>query len=407
MDPLGLKIGGAESFLKSWIRSAPASWVIELVGVDASGGTAPLGQWRDVDLGSRGIRFMPVCRVRDENARGWLPLSLRFTLALWRYRPDTTGRVLLFNRLEPALLYLRHPNPKVGIAHSDLKLQHTTGRSEVFWRFMPRLFEWLQTPILRNLSVAYTVSRGTLEHWSGAYPKLRERMRLISSCVDTDLFSPPSTPKHVLREALGRQRPDLRTQEPWILFVGRLQTAKAPQRVVEVALRYQKEHGRASFIVAGDGNLRVALQEMVQANGLEASVLLLGTASPEALRNLYRAADVLLVTSHYEGMPMNVLEALACGLPVVATDVGEIKSVVHNGRNGEIIASYDEQAMVDGIARVLKAPEVYNPAHCEAAAARFAPRRAFEAMYSEIDAMGDTPLAMARPGAPDRVREIQ
>ena len=398
MDPLGSKVGGAEAFLKSWIRAAPPSWTIEFVGVHSSPDPMPIGQWHDIDIGQRKIRFMPVCRVEDENKRRWLPLSLKFTLALCRRAVDTADRVLLFNRLEPAVLFLRRPNPKIVIVHSDLKHQHARGRSEVFWRFMPGFFHRLESLILHRLHAAYTVSRGTLEHWEQAYPRIRERFHLVAGCVDTERFRPASGPKGKLKEALARELPVPSAEAPWILFVGRLQAAKAPERVIEIGRQYLRHHAGAKFILIGDGNLREELQERIRAHALEDSIVLLGSLDSEVLRRFYQAADVLLLTSHYEGMPLTVLEALACGLPVVATDVGELDGVIDAGRTGELISPYCPRAMASMIARVLSEPQTYSASRCENAAAHFTPRQVFAGMYREIDAIDRPRAAMAYSG---------
>lgn len=396
MDPLGKKVGGAEIFLKTWIRAAPAAWRIEFVGIHASPDPLRIGQWHDIELGSRTIHFLPVCRVVDENQRHWLPLSLRFTFALWRQRVDTRNRILLFNRLEPAILFINQPCPKAVIVHSDLKRQHTRGQSEVFWRFMPGLYHRLESLIFRSLQSAYTVSRATLEYWQETYPQGPATFHLIATCVDTTIFMPPAESRHCLKAAITQELTVSSEDRPWILFVGRLQTAKAPERVIEVCRHYLEQHGAATFLLAGDGNLRADLQEQIRQHGLEEHVFLLGSLGPAELRRLYQAVDVLLLTSHYEGMPLCVLEALACGLPVVTTDVGELKNVIEPGKSGELIAPYDPQAMAAMVARVLTHPETYSPAHCAEAAAAFTPQSVFASMYQELDAMGRTTRQLPR-----------
>lgn len=391
MDPLGNKVGGAEIFLKTWIRAAPAAWQIEFVGIHASAAPMQIGQWQDIELGSRTIRFLPICHVADEDQRHWLPLSLRFTLALWRQRVDTRHRILLFNRLEPAILFINHPCPKAVIVHSDLKRQHTRGQSEVFWRFIPGLYHRLESTIIRSLQAAYTVSRATLEHWQETYPQGPATFRLIATCVDPTVFMPPAEPRQRIRAAIARELTAAPPENaPWILFVGRLQTAKAPERVIEICRQYLQRQGKATFLLAGDGNLRESLEEQIRQHGLGEQILLLGSLGPQQLRRLYQASDVLLLTSHYEGMPLCVLEAMACGLPVVATDVGELRNVITPGKSGELITPYDPQAMAAMIARVLDHPETYSTAHCVESAASFTPQSVFASMYHELEAMGRT-----------------
>lgn len=133
--------------------------------------------------------------------------------------------------------------------------------------------------------------------------------------------------------------------------------------------------------------MREKLQKHIRANGLEKSIFLVGPLGSAALRRFYQAADVLLLTSHYEGMPLAVLEGLACGLPVVATDVGELRSIVEKGRTGELVEPYSAQAMTAMIARVLGQPGMYSASNCQNAAAPYTPPQVFAPMYRDIEVM--------------------
>ncbi|HPB56776.1 MAG TPA: hypothetical protein PLB68_12515, partial [Candidatus Aminicenantes bacterium] len=82
MDPLGRKVGGAESFVKNMIRFSPSGLSIELVGTSSR--EVRLREWREELLEGREYRFLPLLKEEGENRRSFPPLSLRYTLALRR-----------------------------------------------------------------------------------------------------------------------------------------------------------------------------------------------------------------------------------------------------------------------------------------------------------------------------------
>jgi glycosyltransferase involved in cell wall biosynthesis len=111
---------------------------------------------------------------------------------------------------------------------------------------------------------------------------------------------------------------------PKVLFVGSLRTYKQPQVVVDAAARFPQ----ADFRIAGDGPLAAELRSRC-ANQELSNVKLLGPLSAEKLRQQYQSADVFLFPSKWEGSPKVILEAAACGLPVVARNNYSPETVLH------------------------------------------------------------------------------
>ena len=122
-----------------------------------------------------------------------------------------------------------------------------------------------------------------------------------------------------LRRELG-----LAEDEPVFLVVGRLNAQKNHAGLVEALVDCP-----GTLLVAGDGELREELERQVEAAGLRERVRLLGVRSD--ISEVYTASDVLVLSSHYEGNPLVVMEAMACGLPVIATAVGCVPELVTEG----------------------------------------------------------------------------
>jgi glycosyltransferase involved in cell wall biosynthesis len=124
------------------------------------------------------------------------------------------------------------------------------------------------------------------------------------------------------RAALG-----LPDDGPVVAYVARLTGVKRPDRMIAVA----REVAEATFVVAGDGALQSELRASAPPN-----VRFLGWRAD--IENVYAAADLVLLTSDNEGMPVTLIEAALCGVPAVATDVGSTAEVVVNGRTGVTVA---------------------------------------------------------------------
>ena len=108
--------------------------------------------------------------------------------------------------------------------------------------------------------------------------------------------------------------------------------------------------------------------------------------------DLIRAADVVCLASAFEGLPMAVLEAMACGRPVVATAVGGVPDAVVDGQTGWLVPPGDEDALVDALVAAASAP-AERRARGEAARQRYAERYSLERM---VDAYAELLVELAR-----------
>ncbi len=147
--------------------------------------------------------------------------------------------------------------------------------------------------------------------------------------------------------------------EGYLLFVGRLRIRKGVEVLFE-ALRARAEGGArpARLLIAGDGEHRAALEAKATELGLAASgaVSFVGRSSAPRVAGLLSRASALVVPSTYEGMPLVVLEAMAAGVPVVASRVSGIPEVVVDGETGWLVPAEDPAALGRALAEVLANP---------------------------------------------------
>jgi glycosyltransferase involved in cell wall biosynthesis len=133
---------------------------------------------------------------------------------------------------------------------------------------------------------------------------------VVATGVDTQFFSPD-----------WERKPNQRLR---VLFAGSLRAFKQPDFLLSAAIRFPQ----ADFRIAGEGPLRSELEARIAREQIT-NPKLLGSLSPEELRDAYRGADIFLFPSRWEGSPKVILEAAACGLPVIVRSTYSAETVVH------------------------------------------------------------------------------
>src|SRR6185295_14097664 len=144
----------------------------------------------------------------------------------------------------------------------------------------------------------------------------------------------PTIPPMPTREEL---RAEFELDGNVVVFAGRL----GPQKAVDVLLDALRRVSDVSFVIAGDGPERSALEQRALELGLESRGRFLGSVPRETVLRLFRAADASVLPSAWENFPHTVVEALAIGCPVIATAVGGVPEVVHDGENGMLVPPGD------------------------------------------------------------------
>ncbi|MFM9916849.1 MAG: glycosyltransferase [Rhizobacter sp.] len=180
-----------------------------------------------------------------------------------------------------------------------------------------------------------------------------EKARVVGNGVDLLKFSP--IPKAQARQAL-----DLPNGVPVLVTVGGLVERKGFHRVIELipALR-ERFPGLVYLVIGGaspEGDMGAALKRQAAELGVADAVRFLGALPPEHLRGPLSAADVFVLATRNEGWANVLLEAMACGLPVVTTDVGGNSEVVCRHDLGCIVPFGDASALRESIARALATP---------------------------------------------------
>lgn len=382
-DPLGAKVGGAETFIKGLIKYAPDMFDFEYIGV-TSKDTIRKKEWLTERLGNKEFKFFPLLYEKDENKKTLIPISLRFTYHLFKSNIEYSNRVLLFNRLEPAILFKNNISPKIVVIHNDIQKQIRYRGSEVLWGKIPSVYFYVENKIFKYMDRIITVNNDTLDFYKSKYPDYRNKYSFMPTWYDTDLFFTSQEDKNMLKRRLSSHFGCLSAKCNWIIYVGRLQEQKAPLRLIDSFYKYYVKNPNTILIVVGEGNLRNSVERHLRMLKITKNVILLGRLEQTILSEYYRASDLLLLTSNYEGMPICVLEALGSGLPVVSTDVGEVNRVVKSRISGEIVKSELPGDISDAIGRVLNNPDVYTKSNCVDSVIEYTPQKILNPFYSLI-----------------------
>jgi glycosyltransferase involved in cell wall biosynthesis len=180
-----------------------------------------------------------------------------------------------------------------------------------------------------------------------------EKTEVVGNGIDIERFRPRD--RAAARAALG-----LPADAPVLISVGWLVDGKGHHRVIEVLPALVRRWPGLVYLIVGSGSpagdMRAELEAQAGRLGLGATVRFLGALPPEELPGPLSAADVFVLATRYEGWANVFLEAMACGLPVVSTDVGGNREVVCRPELGDIVPFGEPAALEAAIARALTHP---------------------------------------------------
>ena len=176
---------------------------------------------------------------------------------------------------------------------------------------------------------------------------LRSRGHVVPNGVDTDLFRPSE--RRELRAELGLG------DEPTLVSVGRLNVEKGFDIAIRSLAAVQRSIPNARLLIVGRGEEQDALEALTARLGLDSAVTFVGPQPAEQVARYMAAADIFVFpTVREEAAPLVLPQAMACGVPVIASSIGGVTEVVaHPGQDGILIEPGDESALVKGIEELL------------------------------------------------------
>ncbi len=283
-------------------------------------------------------------RRRAQEGLDFIPLAPRAELdlaAAWRL-----SRVI--KQLRPEIVHAHDPH---GVAMASLGLSMSTlpvrprlvaSRRVDFHMRQSALSRWKYRQVDCFICASDAIRRIVV---SDGIP----RKRTVTVHEGIDLGRVAAAPPATLHQELW-----LPHEAPLVGNVAALVPHKGQRHLVEAAARVLPEHPDARFIIAGEGELRASLEQQIRQHHLEKHVMLVGFRAD--ILSLHKAFDVFAMSSVTEGLGTSLLDAMACGKPVVATTVGGIPEVVVHDETGLLVPPRDPPAMAAAIVRLLADP---------------------------------------------------
>jgi glycosyltransferase involved in cell wall biosynthesis len=208
-----------------------------------------------------------------------------------------------------------------------------------------RLNRWLTPWTDAFIAVALAHARHLVE--GERFPA--EKVKVIPNGVDTERFNADAARRRGLRLQLGWE-----DECPLVGIVAALRPEKNHELFLDVAQRVQELVPECRFVIVGDGPRRTMLEKRADDLRLGSTVHFLGNRSDTF--SILSALDVFLLTSHNEASPVSILEALACQVPVVATDVGSVHESVVPDVTGLLAPAGDADRLTQAVWRLLVNP---------------------------------------------------
>lgn len=306
-----------------------------------------LGAPTEVSFGGRTHLFTPVARLNPNRTRRLIPNSVRLALGLARYRRCVPAADFVqVHRIEFGLVarLLLRGHPLVQFIHTD-GLAQTSRKSESLWRRLAPLYRLLESRVLPHARQVVIFNRPDGE-------RLRAKLGhvlLKRTWFDPSVYRPGES--FTVDECPA---PDAALQ---LLWVGRFEEQKNPVLAVQTLAALRKMGIPATLTMVGSGTKKAEILANATQLQVHDHLDLTGALARKDVADRMRRADLLLMTSYFEGSPRVLIEANACGLPAAVTpgsdpDVAVVKQV--NGAR-----SLDDQpaSMIDAVTRAIHTPK--------------------------------------------------
>jgi glycosyltransferase involved in cell wall biosynthesis len=260
-------------------------------------------------------------------------------------------RLLAHNRYDVVHTHLIGANvlaaPLAALYRVPVRFTHDQTRDDV--REYSFVHRWLDALANRLNHHVIAVSSSIRTFLSRKEKIPGDKISVIYNSVDLLRFSPKTDPT---AGQAARRHWGLPADALIVGGVGRLHYQKNFPLFLEVAAEVCARVPEAFFVIAGEGPERADLEARCQRLGIAARVRFLGFVPN--MPELYQSLDLLVLTSHFEGTPLTVLEAMAMGVPVVASQVDGVEEVLENGRDGILAPPGNRDYFVKEICRVLQ-----------------------------------------------------
>ncbi len=350
-DFVGFPVGGQTSFCRQMMSAFGDR--LGLVGF--STGDEPVGRWIEREIDGVCYAFFSVARVRPSARKPLIPLRITSYLQFRRHRRGilSLGVHNAFTQAPETLLATARWKWK-SYCFAFPGIQNILNMSRYQWaRPLAVAYEKHLARVLRKVDLILAAADAQeIEAFSQRVSNIIPASRILSfpTRVDTALFHP--APRSSVRSQL--QLPD---DVPVIVSCARISRRKGWDLVLAAFGLFVRSHPGARLIFIGDGEDRAPLEAAIHEADLTRNVSLIGFQPPGTIALYNAACNVFVNGSHFEGWPVAQLEAIACGAPLVSTDVSGARDLIRNGENGYLVKDRSPETFCDAITSALSLPD--------------------------------------------------
>lgn len=207
------------------------------------------------------------------------------------------------------------------------------------------LNHYLTRQTLQKADAIITVSEAMRRYTVDEFGAAPDKIKTIVNGFNTSVF-------HHRPQATERERLNIAPDEKLMVYVGRFVEAKGLNELLAAFSNMAQADPLVRLALIGDGVMKAQLLQAIESAGLKEKIYLPGNLVPAQVASWIGASDLLTLPSWSEGYPNVVVEGVACGRPVVATDVGGTREILHAG-NGILVRAKDVKSLQEGLTEAL------------------------------------------------------
>jgi glycosyltransferase involved in cell wall biosynthesis len=291
-------------------------------------------------------------RAKAPEPRPWRQVSLceadwrRFLVALYARLPFmrlAKNGVALSHRMDCVLPFVLFRKSQITVLVAAPPMQWLRLTFPRLFPMLRRFYQMAERKCMSELDLLIPVDEDTEAYYLCRYPEFGGKITRMPSAIDLSRF-------HLIDQELARESIDLPAHERIVIFLGRLAPVKNLPLLLRAFETVRLKVPNSRLLLVGAGECEREVRDLVTDHE---SVTFAGEVNSEQVALYLNAADVLALCSTREGSPTVVKEALACGLPVVSTDVGDVRMTLSADDSLGCIVSADEQDLARGLIRWL------------------------------------------------------
>lgn len=283
------------------------------------------------------VDFLSVANLKLKHIKNKSSVLFAFGIYKNKFEIDKNKSIFHVQRTDSALplLYpVRTNNPVIV---------HIRG-SNTYWKYLNKgivfrhLVNFVEHLVIKKADKIIMVSKKALDEYHDIYPKYKDKIIYIPNGININKFYP------IENKNLIKKEYNIPEDKKVILYTGRFVREKGINLLLKSFEKINEHMTNFLFVLVGDGPLKPKIYELSRKYS---NVQLLSPVTNDQMPNVYNFADVLVMASYFEGWSNTMGEALACGVPVVTTNVGDAEELIQDGKNGYIVYDRDPNNFAD------------------------------------------------------------